>query len=198
MKGNSCDIFFKVISWVLPRETEENQEMFKHNWHQEMTIHVLLVICVLEKCDFILIRSTNLDWFQLIALALMQITCRPIETVGEDGVEYCVGQQRRNTRGEGDILFDLCEFTLCNPFFFGTQLLHKSMSTCTWSHGSKSHYIWCTGNTTLELKFNFEVLVLIYLTCCQLQIISAADSTLNSLTNQSEGQGIDSELSRKR
>jgi hypothetical protein len=49
---------------------------------EEMTssyMQVPLVICVLEKYDFILMRSSNLDRFQLIALALMRIACWPIE-----------------------------------------------------------------------------------------------------------------------
>jgi hypothetical protein len=38
------------------------------------TIQVVLIICEFKKFDFLSIRSTNLDRFQYIALALMQIT----------------------------------------------------------------------------------------------------------------------------
>jgi hypothetical protein len=46
---------------------------------------VLLVICELKKFYFILIWSTNLDWFQSIALALLWIAYWPIERGEEMG-----------------------------------------------------------------------------------------------------------------
>jgi hypothetical protein len=47
----------------------------------------------------------------------------PIERVGEKGgVDYCVDLLKRNVRGEGKNVFDLCDFTLC-AFFLGAQLL---------------------------------------------------------------------------
>jgi hypothetical protein len=46
-------------------------------------VQVLLIICELRKCDFILMQSTNLDHFQLIALPLMLIACGPIMRGGE-------------------------------------------------------------------------------------------------------------------
>jgi hypothetical protein len=91
---------------------------------------VLLVLCVFEKCNFIFMRSTNLDRFQLTALVLMRIACRPIEGgVVEGGRVFC-GRQRKNARGKGTIFFGSSDFTLCD-FFFETQLSHKSRNTCS-------------------------------------------------------------------
>jgi hypothetical protein len=48
---------------------------------------MFLVIYRLEKCYFILMHSANFDQFQLIALALIQITCWLIKSgrFGEGG-----------------------------------------------------------------------------------------------------------------
>jgi hypothetical protein len=46
---------------------------------------MLMIICEFEKCDFISMRLTNLGWFQLIALALMQVAWWPIERGVEKG-----------------------------------------------------------------------------------------------------------------
>jgi hypothetical protein len=41
---------------------------------------VLFVVCKFEKVNFILMRSTNLHWFQLITFAFMRIACWSTET----------------------------------------------------------------------------------------------------------------------
>jgi hypothetical protein len=76
--------------------------------------------------------STDLDHFQLIALALMQITCWPRKVAAKGkGSTVLFVWRKRNATEEGNILFDLCEVN-CNDFGTGAkQLTHSSRSsTC--------------------------------------------------------------------
>jgi hypothetical protein len=41
-----------------------------------------------------------------------------------------MGLCRKNERGEGKNLFDICDFTLWDSFSFFEQLSHKSKNTC--------------------------------------------------------------------
>jgi hypothetical protein len=48
-------------------------------------VQAFLVICVFEKYDSILMRLTNLDRFQFLAIALMRNASSRIEGSGEEG-----------------------------------------------------------------------------------------------------------------
>jgi hypothetical protein len=70
--------------------------------------------------------STNLELFELMALALMWIGCWPIEKGRVSIIVWAFwgGLQ------EGKIIFNLCDFTLSNFFFFVTHLLHNLNNAC--------------------------------------------------------------------
>jgi hypothetical protein len=44
-------------------------------------VQVVLIMCMFKKCSFILMCSNNLDCFQLVVLALMQIAYWPSPTI---------------------------------------------------------------------------------------------------------------------
>jgi hypothetical protein len=52
-------VCIKTLFWYLPGRIEENHKNVRISGLRN--IQVLLAVCMFEKCDFILMGSTNLD-----------------------------------------------------------------------------------------------------------------------------------------
>jgi hypothetical protein len=64
----------------------------------------VLIIFKFYKCDLILMHSTNSAQCYLIADALMQIACWPIQRSGEKGIGFCVDGRGGMGGEKGEIM----------------------------------------------------------------------------------------------
>jgi hypothetical protein len=106
--------------------------------------------------EMVLIRATrrhlpeddnhhNLVRFQLVSVALIRISCLPIQRDRED-----MGFRSRNARAGTKMMFDLCSFTRCD--FFGGGSINRGLPVCVMRRFKMRH-------TNMSVKFSALLLL---------------------------------------
>jgi hypothetical protein len=99
--------------------------------------------------------SSNLDQFQLIVLTLMWIAYYLIEWGGEEGgLEYCMGGRGGMQREKEFSFFNLCDFILCDIFFWN-KTLTLIREYLYWAWKLNLWILWCWYYSNYEALMKY-------------------------------------------